>query len=62
MGKFFDTFWEFIDVLKRPVYDIKDYLDSKVGAPIKASLDGIYERLTLIKDGILDIPVKLIEL
>lgn len=63
MGAFKDFFvrlWK--DYIKAPLDRITDQLDTKIGTPVKAALDGIYERLTLLKDGLLDITIKLVEL
>lgn len=58
--EFFTGLWN--EYIKKPLDKVADQLDNKVGKPVKDALDGIYERLTVIKDGVLDIPVKLVEL
>ena len=63
MGAFRDFFTELWETyIRKPLDELKEQLDTKIGKPIKDVLDVVNEKLTLIKDGITDIPTKITEL
>lgn len=62
MGVFKDFFRElWRDYILAPLDNIADKLDTKIGTPVKDALESVIEHLSLIKDGISDIPAKITE-
>lgn len=63
MGVFRDFFiglWS--DYIRTPLDNVKEYLDTKVGAPIKDALSTIFDSLESIKTELLEIPARIIDL